>query len=363
MKFPHVYKFILMFLSLFGINNSTSRIRHVFSFILKAFMIIIFLDSIVLILMNEHISQWMMIFELSSSSIFSFVSLFTLHRNREKLNLLLSTIDKCFKFTKKRRYNVFSTCILILLPVQSIALLATFYVDGDAYYFDFYTYNATFKYEWMKFVIVYIKQLALYISHPILPAVLAALYCKLCNQCCSALEGVIHRMEQCKPMEFTAQTQKMFLNSRETVINMLDDIQDVFSVVSFTVCCAHFAGCLGAVAFFTTIGGISMVVEALFMAPLSLFCLCWIFWTGGGVSMQMQKFREVFNKQLENRAEFAFESTSLSRMYSLDEDYEMSGCGLIIYNRHAIIDVLASILTYGLLIMSIELRKQEFKDI
>lgn len=188
---------------------------------------------------------------------------YSLLRNRKKLSCIFSTIDTGFIFSKNQRYNVFSGCILFILVVYPFIMIATFYADGDTYYLEIYSYNFTFKYQWMKFVIVFVKTLTLYIIHPIIPSVLAIMYCKLCHQCCSAMGIVIQRMEECKPMEFTAKTHKMFLKSREPIINVLDEIQDVFSVVSFSVCCAHFAGCLGAVAFFATIGGVSMVVEKL----------------------------------------------------------------------------------------------------
>ncbi|KAG8199762.1 hypothetical protein JTE90_000855 [Oedothorax gibbosus] len=84
-----------------------------------------------------------------------------------------------------------------------------------------------------------------------------------------------------------------------------------------------------------------------------------MFWVAGGIPLEIKQLRKAFTEKSKERAllGFALELTAPERIQTQNEDFKLSGCGLLFFRRSSILGVLGSILTYGLLIMSIEIRQ------
>ncbi|KAG8191097.1 hypothetical protein JTE90_008409 [Oedothorax gibbosus] len=84
-----------------------------------------------------------------------------------------------------------------------------------------------------------------------------------------------------------------------------------------------------------------------------------MFWVAGGIPLELKKLRKAFTEKSKKRAllGFALESTVFEKLQTENEDFELSGCGILIFRRSSILGVLGNILTYGLLVKSIEIRQ------
>ncbi|KAG8199764.1 hypothetical protein JTE90_000857 [Oedothorax gibbosus] len=85
-----------------------------------------------------------------------------------------------------------------------------------------------------------------------------------------------------------------------------------------------------------------------------------MFWVAGGIPLQIKQFRKAFTEKSKERAllGFALELTVPEKIQTENEDFELSGCGLLFFRRSSILGVIGSILTYGLLVMGIEIRQE-----
>ncbi|KAG8199765.1 hypothetical protein JTE90_000858 [Oedothorax gibbosus] len=85
-----------------------------------------------------------------------------------------------------------------------------------------------------------------------------------------------------------------------------------------------------------------------------------MFWVAGGIPLQIKKLRKAFAEKSKERdlLGFASESTVSENIPIENEDFELSGCGLLFFRRSSILGVIGSILTYGLLVMGIEIRQE-----
>ncbi|GFY38432.1 uncharacterized protein TNIN_43971 [Trichonephila inaurata madagascariensis] len=89
----------------------------------------------------------------------------------------------------------------------------------------------------------------------------------------------------------------------------------------------------------------------------ALICLISIFWIPGEVPIQMEKFNQVIRKKFELRAclNIVQENLSLERVLCEEKVFVLSGCSLVHFRKHFVLTVLGTILTYGLLIMNLDL--------
>ncbi|KAG8199761.1 hypothetical protein JTE90_000854 [Oedothorax gibbosus] len=84
-----------------------------------------------------------------------------------------------------------------------------------------------------------------------------------------------------------------------------------------------------------------------------------MFWVAGGIPLEIKQLRKAFTEKFKERAllGFAMELTIPEKIQTENEDFELSGCGLLFFRRSSILGVLGNILTYGLLVISIEIRQ------
>ncbi|KAG8199763.1 hypothetical protein JTE90_000856 [Oedothorax gibbosus] len=84
-----------------------------------------------------------------------------------------------------------------------------------------------------------------------------------------------------------------------------------------------------------------------------------MFWVAGKIPLEIKQLRKAFKEKSKARAllGFALELTVPERIQTENEDVELSGSGLLFFRRSSILGVLGSIIPYGLLIMSIEIRQ------
>ncbi|KAG8199766.1 hypothetical protein JTE90_000859 [Oedothorax gibbosus] len=85
-----------------------------------------------------------------------------------------------------------------------------------------------------------------------------------------------------------------------------------------------------------------------------------MFWVAGGIPLEIKLLRKSFTDKSKERDLLGFvsESTVSIKIQIENEDFELSGCGLLFFRRSSILGVIGSILTYGLLVMSVEIKQE-----
>ncbi|KAF8776857.1 hypothetical protein HNY73_013799 [Argiope bruennichi] len=166
-------------------------------------------------------------------------------------------------------------------------------------------------------------------------------------------------MKKCSSKAFTSSMQVDFLEKRLRIVSVLEEIQEIFSVPIFIICTANFVACianLAQIVVYASKNAAPTVVEVVFMSSNTVASMLCIFCSAGQVPTEMQKFSATARRHLEQRAILGMirENLVIERLM-LDETFTMSGCELIFYKKSTILTILGTILTYGLLILSIDL--------
>ncbi|GFR12147.1 uncharacterized protein TNCT_735181 [Trichonephila clavata] len=152
-----------------------------------------------------------------------------------------------------------------------------------------------------------------------------------------------------------------FLKSRYRIITVLEEVQAVFSKATLVICIGNFMSCfsnLGVVLYYSPKTVFLTAVEVLFISTSTLVSLLSIFYFAGRIPLEMNAFFRVTQKQFEKRTFLGVieENTSVERLLLQEKPLVLSGCEMIHFTRSGILAILGAILTYGLLILSVDLK-------
>ncbi|GFT54264.1 uncharacterized protein NPIL_631911 [Nephila pilipes] len=83
-----------------------------------------------------------------------------------------------------------------------------------------------------------------------------------------------------------------------------------------------------------------------------------MFWIPGEVPIEMDNFNQVMRKKFELRAASGIisDNSAVERAVCDEKVIVLSGCSLIYFTKESVLSVLGTILTYGLLIIGLDLR-------
>ncbi|GBN23326.1 hypothetical protein AVEN_212644-1 [Araneus ventricosus] len=141
---------------------------------------------------------------------------------------------------------------------------------------------------------------------------------------------------------------------------MLDEIQATFSAMTFVIVSAYLSFC------FALLGQImhlnyyswALLTETTFSVACSIVFLIAIFWFPGRVSLELKTFSHLIRTNYEERccAGFLSENFLQEKLLLEQRSFLFSGLNLISYKRENILTLLGALLTYGLLVLSVESR-------
>ncbi|GFT59425.1 uncharacterized protein NPIL_426531 [Nephila pilipes] len=233
----------------------------------------------------------------------------------------------------------------------------------DEFVFKFLCYGIVIENKAITYLIVYYKYSMFYLLHPSLTNLVALTYCISCQICSKSLQQLSSDMKEYEPIKFSTKIQTDFLMNRNRIIKVLEEIQEIFSKASFVICIANFMSCfsnLGELIFYSPKRITLILIEAIFMSTSTLVTLLSIFYSAGQVPLELNKFSRINRKQCQKRAFLGEieENATLDRMLFQEETFVLSGCEMIYFTRSGILTVLGTLLTYGLLVVSVDLKKE-----
>ncbi|GBO22287.1 hypothetical protein AVEN_176553-1 [Araneus ventricosus] len=166
-------------------------------------------------------------------------------------------------------------------------------------------------------------------------------------------------MKKCSSKAFTSSVQVEFLKKRLRIVSVLEEIEEVFSKSTFIVCTANFTACMANLAqilVYASENTALTLLEVFFISSITVASMVSIFFSAGKISVEMQRFSAIARRHFEHRVILGLsrEDTGARSLF-LDGKFTMSGCQLILYKRSTILTVLGTILTYGLLILNLDL--------
>ncbi|GFT59423.1 uncharacterized protein NPIL_426511 [Nephila pilipes] len=167
----------------------------------------------------------------------------------------------------------------------------------------------------------------------------------------------------CPALKFSTQKQIDFLKQRSRILKVLEEIQAVFSKASLVICVGNFMTCfsnLGELLFYSPKSVALTIIEVVFIFASTVMSLLSIFYTAGQVPLEMNTSSRMSRKLCEKRAFLGIveESASLERLLLHEETFLLSGYEMIYFTRNGILTILGTILTYGLLVVSVDLKNE-----
>ncbi|GFY80142.1 uncharacterized protein TNIN_201611 [Trichonephila inaurata madagascariensis] len=287
--------------------------------------------------------------------------MYLMTQQKQRFTNLLKILQSLCPLEWTLKMNIAIICICCLPFTYAFMVVLANINSSDDFMFKFLCYGIVVENKTFKYLIAYYKCLLYYILHPTLTNVVSLTYCIFCLICSTFLQNLSSDIQKCPPMEFSTKVQIGFLKSRYRIIAVLEEIQAVFSKASLVICIGNFMACfsnLGEVLYYSPKTAFLTAVEVMFISTSTLVSLLSIFYCAGRIPLEMNAFSRVMQKQFEKRTFLGVieENTSVERLLFQEKIFVLSGCEMIHFTRSGILTILGAILTYGLLILSVDLK-------
>ncbi|GFW69713.1 uncharacterized protein TNCV_1883571 [Trichonephila clavipes] len=229
--------------------------------------------------------------------------------------------------------------------------------------FDFFCYGIAIEDKATKYLIAYYKYLMYYLLYLTLPNVVTIAYVISCRICSECIQQLCLKGENCSPKAFTVGVQIGLMKDRKHIMKLAEEIQTVFSRASFFICMTNFMSCLsnlGQIIFYLTQNVAPTLIEILFISFSALSSMLSIFYYAGQIPIEMKRLTQVLKNKFVDRVSLGIDQDNsfVERLLVEENTFVMSGCDLIFFTRNGILTVLGTILTYGLLILSLDLKQK-----
>ncbi|GFQ99233.1 uncharacterized protein TNCT_701311 [Trichonephila clavata] len=360
-----MFDFLLKILCLFGLthNPSSCNKKGVAHFAFRALLWITYVDTILMysisafnVNFNSKIVVVNMICITTSAAL-----VFIMTRQRETLTNLIKVLRVKNPLDQEKNLNFLIICLLCLPFTYAFTMVMFYAMSEQDFMFDFFTYGIAIEDKAMKYVIAYYKYLMYYFLYLTLPNLVTTTYVVSCRTCSESIQQLSLKGENCSPKAFTSRVQIGFMKDRKYIMKLVEEIQTVFSRASFFICMTNFMSCLsnlGQIIFYLTQNVAPTLIEILFISFSALTSMLSIFYYAGQIPIEMKRLTQVLKNKFEDRVLLGTDQDNsiVERLLIEENTFVMSGCDLIFFTRNGILPVLGTILTYGLLILSLDLK-------
>ncbi|GFU47401.1 uncharacterized protein NPIL_82471 [Nephila pilipes] len=197
------------------------------------------------------------------------------------------------------------------------------------------------------------KTFLLFLIHSTFPFLIAILFCNLCLSCVSCFNCLTGKVLQYRPEEFGPSEQIDILKRKAKIDDILDNMQNIFSLPSFLVIMTNLLTCcivLGKN--LNSSNSKSLVISVLFVGLPNLVSLITVLWTAGSLSVEQHKLKGAFYKKVHLRFLMLRCSEDLQcKRELLDKpDFVLNGCNIFSYTRSSILAAVGTVMTYTLLV-------------
>ncbi|GFT18093.1 uncharacterized protein NPIL_265881 [Nephila pilipes] len=189
-----------------------------------------------------------------------------------------------------------------------------------------------------------------------LPCSIAYLYCTLCLYCSSGIKILTQQIARNTPGTFGPREQISILRRKAQIDDVLDDIQDVFSLPAFFAILSSLMTCEDVLVIRLMFNRHNLytihLIEAIFHGFAGLACLTVTLWVAGGLPVESNNLKEAFYKMAHARFLFFHSSNEPNCKREMLEkpEFVFMGCNVLPYRRSSILTLVGILLSYTVLI-------------
>ncbi|GFW18996.1 uncharacterized protein TNCV_165091 [Trichonephila clavipes] len=250
-----------------------------------------------------------------------------------------------------RRTNIIMLVILSIPIMYSVTSILAINITSESLFF---AYGYELKTLTMRASVVCIKKLLSYLFHTTFPSLVTVLFCCLCLRFSFCFNCLTQKILNYSPDEFGPSQQKEILRQKAKLDDILENLQDIFSLPSVFMTITYLFTCCSAVGMSVIAGNYSKlnVLKTVFYGIPNLVSLIVLLWIAGSIPVEQHKLKGAFYK----RAHYRFltvvtsEEPQCKREILEKTDLVLNGCGIFFYTRNSIVAVFGTLLTYSLLI-------------
>ncbi|GFY79387.1 uncharacterized protein TNIN_268401 [Trichonephila inaurata madagascariensis] len=219
--------------------------------------------------------------------------------------------------------------------------------------FMFYAYGYELKSLTMLVCVISIKTFLMFLVQTTYPSLVAVLFCNLCTRWSSYFNCLTQEVLQYSPEEFGPSEQIHILKQKARLDDILEKLQDIFSLPSFFVILSNFFTCCSTLGIILT-GHPSKItiVTTVFVGMPNLLSLIIVLWVAGGLPVEQDKLKDAFYKRAHYRylIVLSSEEQQFKRGILDKPDFVLNGCNIFSCTRNSFLTLIGTLLTYALLI-------------
>ncbi|GFR19938.1 uncharacterized protein TNCT_165121 [Trichonephila clavata] len=275
------------------------------------------------------------------------------HSLRRKNSHLIDLLRNLEKICPAIHNRITDIIVLIILSFPFTFSITSTLVCNRARASLFYAYGYELKSPVLQASAICIKKFLLFLFHSTFPSLVAVLFCNLCLRFSFCYDCLTQKILHYSPDEFGTPEQIEILRQKAEIDDMLEKLQDVFSIPSFFVIVSLLSSCLSFLGMHFTGKFLKCIeVSAVFYGVPNLVYLIILLWIAGSIPVEQNKLQGAFYKRTHSR--FLLHLTSQEQQCKreiLDKNvFVLNGCSTFSYTRSSILALIGSLLTYSLLI-------------
>ncbi|GBN40298.1 hypothetical protein AVEN_247496-1 [Araneus ventricosus] len=350
-------------LSWFGIGQKTNQSRAM-DLIFVSVMLLTYFDTLFLyflaVKINGYELKWAL--ERILSVTCSILLMLSINRNRHEFAAAIRKAKFITNTKSEKKLNVLAGCILASPFIYSLVLLLACEIGKDELGFHYFFYGIPVKNKILKYFILYCKSFLYYFLFPTYSNFVVLIFCASCHTSKMFIRNLCEELERCPAKAFTTSIQIRCLNCRRKIYKMLDILQESFYFISFVACAGNFSYCFALLTqlmlYSFSESALTYQADTVINSINVTVPLFMMFWIPEEIQMELEKLNKIILWKYEMRASSGMvsENPSIEKLLLEEKPFVISGCSLIAFQRCHILSVFGTALTYGLLILSFEVR-------
>ncbi|GFT83532.1 uncharacterized protein NPIL_297241 [Nephila pilipes] len=284
---------------------------------------------------------------------------YSMRFQRKKIMPLLKNIELITKPIMKRKINICLGVVFfhyfVFFP---IVLSLLFFKDYRDLYLDFLMYGLNLGSELFKTIYFAVKLMLMLSFVQFCNAVILMLFLTINYKVATSLEEFKNDINSISSEEI-ANSQLILANKYIKIINILKEIQAIFSVSSFCLCLGYIAASYASLSFLllsTEIFPKPILFEHVFVFISNSISLVSVFYFAGRIPIKMADIKSAFYTKYVtaisalHSVNLSEKLTTLNKLVDLPE-IVLSGCDILYYSKQNIFSTLGFFITYGLVLL------------
>ncbi|GFT25765.1 uncharacterized protein NPIL_414651 [Nephila pilipes] len=350
-------KFLFEFLCLTGLLEESEEIflYRTATITFRLILILINLSVVISVASVLQIENLKMIFALLLSFFCVFWMHFIMHKRRKHLTTTLRKFGEISLLNDEKKINTIAIAICTI-SIVFVSLKTT--IANNEKTVQFETYGYPFENSTALNLYIGFKFFLYTLVHPTFTCLVSLFFCMLCQRCRILIDNLTEEIRQISPEDFGSYNQVNILKRKAKIDQVLNSIQEVFSLPSFLIIVANFLTCSSVIGWVLRgnpeTDGRAEYIEALFWGITNLSNLIRIMWLAGDIPIQVGKLKEMFYEKLRIRLFYARNQEEFQLKPELfgQSDFVFTGCHVISLNRSTVLAVCGTLLTYTVLLVS-----------